>query len=110
MHVDVRTERRIRLLCETEQSRGRSLSLLTTTQRFINRAYLQIHASLTLKFLVNIHRRTIGAVLGFRLPSYRSFLINHLSRNRNNVVLDQLLAHVLNVCKLLSVGVNTIDK
>lgn len=56
---------------------------------------------LILKLLIDFHGGTIGSLLGTRLPSYRSFLVNHLPRNGNNVVLDQLLADVLDVCMVM---------
>lgn len=55
---------------------------------------------LILELLVNLHGGTVGSLLGTRLPGYRSFLVNHLPRNGNDVVFDQLLADVLDVCKV----------
>ena len=55
---------------------------------------------LYLKILIHLHRGAIGTLFGCRLAGHRCLLINHLPRDGDDVVLDKLLAHILDVCGL----------
>lgn len=54
-----------------------------------------------LDIFVNFHNRTIRVLFG-RLPRGRGFFVNHLPRDGNDVILDQLLTYVLDVCNIVS--------
>ena len=75
---------------------GRDRDLVKERAYFVIRAF-RFRRLLSLEFLINFHVGTIGAIFRTRLPGYRSFLINHLPGDSNDIVFNQLLAHILNI-------------
>lgn len=57
---------------------------------------------LDLELFIHVHGGSVGAILVPGLPGYRSLLVDHLPRHRNDVVFDQVLADVLDVCSRLA--------
>lgn len=62
-----------------------------------------------LDIFVNFHNGTIR-VLFRRLPRGRGFFVDHLPRDGNDVILDQLLTYVLNVCNIVSLSLVCTEK
>lgn len=60
---------------------------------------------LHLQLLIHLHGSSVLSSILPCWPCHRGFLVNHLSRNRNDVIFDEVLAHILDVYGILvSIG------